>query len=58
MAPRYIVRRAIGENRYSVWDNEKDRPAVSEDRDCTDLGFADTFNIADDLNTADGEAKE
>jgi hypothetical protein len=58
MLPRYIVRRAQGEQRYSVWDNEKSRIAVPEHRECADLSFDDAFKMADDLNAQNVQPKE
>jgi hypothetical protein len=53
MPSRYIVRRPDGEQRYSVWDTETDKVAVSEFRECRDLGFDDAFKITDRLNSHD-----
>jgi hypothetical protein len=58
MLPRYIVRRAQGEQRYSVWDNEKSRIAVPEHRESADLSFDDAFKMADDLNAQNVQPKE
>jgi hypothetical protein len=51
MLARYTVRRAHGDQRYSVWDNEK--IAVFEYRECADLSFDDAFKMADSLNAAE-----
>lgn len=53
MAPRYIVRRLDGEQRYSVWDNERDAAAIFDERECFDLDFGAAFEIADKLNSPD-----
>ena len=58
MVPRYIVRRAGGELRYSVFDCANNSLAVSEGRDCADLGFTEAFRIADDLNAQNMQPKE
>ena len=52
MRPRYTVRRADGERRYSVWDNERNKVAVGEVRECVDLSFDDAFKMVDKLNDA------
>jgi len=58
MPPRYTVRRARDDARYSVWDNEKNRLAVYEERECIDLDFQDAFKAADDLNAKNKQSKE
>jgi hypothetical protein len=46
MPPRYIVRMVHDAQLYSVWDNEKKRLAIFEDRECADLNFDDAFKMA------------
>jgi hypothetical protein len=58
MSPRFIVRREQDASRYSVWDNEKNRLATYEGRECTNLDFHDAFKVADDLNAENMQAKE
>ena len=58
MSPRYIVRRERDAPCYSVWDNQKNRLAVYEGRECIDLDFQDAFKAADDLNAKNKQAKE
>jgi hypothetical protein len=48
--PRFTVKRANIDQRYSVWDNEKGKAAVSGSRECVDLNFDDAFKLADGLN--------
>jgi hypothetical protein len=50
MAPRYIVRRGLGEQHYSVWDGQRNAVAVLDGRVCADLGMQDAFDAADKLN--------
>jgi hypothetical protein len=52
------VRREQDASRYSVWDNEKNRLATYEGRECTNLDFHDAFKVADDLNAENKQAKE
>ena len=58
MSPRFIVRREQDASRYSVWDNEKKRLAIFEDRECADLNFDDAFKMADYLNAQNVPPKE
>lgn len=58
MPPRFIVRRAQADHRYSVWDNEKNRVAVEDLRECRDLSFEDAFKALDRLNDEDPPKKE
>ena len=58
MPPRYIVRMVHDAQLYSVWDNEKNRLATYEGRECTNLDFHDAFKVADDLNAENKQAKE
>ncbi len=44
MPPRYVVRRALGETRYTVWD------AAENAAHSTNLDFADALDLADRLN--------
>ncbi len=50
MPLRYVVRRGRDARHYSVWDNERNRLAIHEGRECTDLDFQEAFHVADKLN--------
>ena len=58
MPPRYIVRMVHDAPLYSVWDNEKKRLAIFEDRECADINFDDAFKMADYLNAQNAHPKE
>lgn len=53
MVPRYIVRRTLGDQRYSIWDNGNNKVARDGERECSNLSFEEAFNIADILNAED-----
>lgn len=50
MSPRYVVRRAQNDKDYTVWDTEKQEPAISAGRECVHLGFDEALDTADLLN--------
>jgi hypothetical protein len=52
------VRRELSASHYSVWDNEENKLAIYEGRECRGLHFKDAFNAADDLNAQLKEQKE
>jgi hypothetical protein len=58
MPPRYTVRRERDATRYSVWDNEKNKLALRDGRECTDLEMLDAFDTADDLNDQNVQPNE
>ena len=55
MVPRYIVRRAQGDQRYAIWDNGNKKVARDGERECSNLSFEEAFNMADNLNAEDAK---